>query len=57
MGIPSHLLVDGILTCEQAGITARCECGWTSRGHFSSLAASAAFREHQEKAALPQPAD
>jgi len=29
------------------GIVAECECGWKSDPHFSSLAASVAFREHQ----------
>lgn len=41
-----HRLVNGTLVREGKGIDAICECGWASRGHFSSLAASAAFREH-----------
>lgn len=53
----SHGLVGGTLRREEDGITARCQCGWVSRGHFSSLAASAAFRDHQEKATEPQPVD
>lgn len=56
MSIPSHTLRDG-LERDLDGITARCTCGWVSRGHFTSLAASAAFRDHQEQAAKPQPAD
>jgi hypothetical protein len=43
-----HRLVDDTLTRDADGITARCTCGWESRGHFSSMAASALFREHQE---------
>jgi hypothetical protein len=46
--LPGHRLVDDTLTREQDGILARCTCGWSSGGHFSSMAASAAFREHQE---------
>lgn len=46
-----HKLVDGTLKREDAGITARCECGWVSGGHFTSLGASAAFLDHQEKCA------
>lgn len=57
MSIPSHMLRDGALTRDEAGITAQCECGWVSRGHFSSLAASAAFRAHVEDAQKPQPVD
>lgn len=55
MSIPSHQLVNGELRREQDGITARCVCGWVSGGHFTSLAAAAAFRDHQEKATEPQP--
>jgi hypothetical protein len=44
-----HALVDDALTVENGGIAARCKCGWVSRGHFSSLAASAAFQEHIEE--------
>ena len=54
--MPSHSLIDGTLTRGPDGIDARCTCGWRSLGHFSSLAASAAFREHQEEATKPQPA-
>lgn len=43
-----HQLVDGTLKTERGGITARCECGWVSAGHFSSFAASVAFQGHQE---------
>lgn len=56
MAIPSHTLTEG-LQRDQDGITARCTCGWVSRGHFTSLMASAAFREHQEQATRPQPVD
>lgn len=44
-----HELEDGTLQREGSGITARCKCGWVSAGHFSSLTASAAFRDHQEQ--------
>ena len=44
-----HKLVDGALKREGDGITARCECGWVSAGHFSSLAASAAMQDHKEQ--------
>lgn len=47
-----HKLVDDTLTREGNGITARCVCGWVSTGHFSSFAASAAFRDHQELEAV-----
>lgn len=57
MGTPSHQLKDGSLWRDEDGITARCTCGWVSRGHFSSAGASVAFREHQEQAQAPQPAD
>lgn len=46
-----HNLVDGALKVQEGGIVARCKCGWVSRGHFSSLAASAAFMDHQEECA------
>lgn len=44
-----HNLVADTLTREREGIAARCECGWKSGGHFSSLGASAAFQEHKER--------
>jgi hypothetical protein len=44
-----HRLVDDTLTRDESGIVARCVCGWVSPGHFSSMAASVAFREHQER--------
>lgn len=47
----THKLIDNTLVREAEGITARCKCGWVSRGHFSSLGASAAFTDHQEKCA------
>lgn len=44
-----HKLVNNTLVVERPdGIVARCQCGWVSAGHFSSLAASLAFRDHQE---------
>lgn len=57
MGIPAHNLQDGELKRDENGIVARCQCGWVSGGHFSSLAASAAHREHVENCQKPQPAD
>lgn len=43
-----HELKDGTLKSERGkGIVAYCTCGWSSI-HFSSLAASAAFRDHQD---------
>jgi hypothetical protein len=45
-----HELVNGTLThAAGGGIVARCTCGWRSE-HFSSMAASAAFRDHQSDA-------
>jgi hypothetical protein len=41
-----HKLVGGTLTRNEGGIVARCTCGWSST-HFSSMAASAAFQDHQ----------
>lgn len=46
-----HKLVDGTLKRDDKGITARCDCGWVSGGHFTSLAASAAMMDHQEQEA------
>jgi len=43
-----HRLVDDTLVRETNGIAARCACGWASVGHFSSMAASVAFRTHVE---------
>jgi len=45
-----HQLVDGILVREDDEIIARCTCGWASGGHFTTLAASAAFKEHRDAA-------
>lgn len=42
------LIDDGTLVTTDQGISARCECGWSSGGHFSSLAASAAYQDHKE---------
>jgi len=50
-----HELVDNTLIRDANGITARCTCGWVSAGHFSALAASAAFHLHQETFAKAQP--
>lgn len=52
----NHKLIGGTLKREADQIVARCECGWISR-HFTSLAASAAFMDHQERAgeAVPAP--
>jgi hypothetical protein len=49
-GLTEHELVGETLVREEIGIVARCTCGWTSNGHFSSMAASVAFRAHQEGA-------
>lgn len=43
-----HKLVGNSLKREGDGIVARCGCGWESK-HFSSLTASAAFRDHRER--------
>lgn len=48
-----HKLVGGTLTRDRDGITARCACDWASGGRFTSLAASAAFMDHQERPAPP----
>ena len=45
-----HKLIDNTLYKEAAGVVVRCACGWVSGGHVSSMAASAAFREHKDKA-------
>jgi len=55
-----HQLVDNTLTRDADGITARCICGWSSRGHFTSLAASARFQDHAEqepRTAFPETPD
>ena len=50
-----HKLVDNCVRVvrdkdgKAQGITARCECGWVSGGHFSGMGASAAFMDHQEQ--------
>lgn len=43
-----HRLAGGSLIRCDTGIVARCECGWFSGGHVTSLAASAAFQDHKE---------
>jgi len=43
-----HKLVDDTLIVDNTGIIARCQCGWISRGHFSSMSASVDFQEHLE---------
>lgn len=43
-----HELINGTLDRTEHGIAARCVCGWTSGGHFSSMAASVAMRDHQD---------
>lgn len=54
-GAQKHELAGGgLLTRGPKGIDAVCVCGWFSKGHFTSLSASAAFREHQDDpASLP----
>lgn len=58
--MPDHRLVNSTLTVEKGqGILARCVCGWSSAGHFTSLAASSAFQDHKERAEIdsnPPPA-
>lgn len=50
-----HKLVDNTLNVEREengvakGIIGRCTCGWTTGYRFTSLAASVAFRDHQEE--------
>lgn len=52
-----HELVDNTLCFEREksgtakGIIGRCTCGWSTGYRFSSFAASAALREHQENCA------
>lgn len=48
--VTEHRLRDDTLTTEHDGIKAECICGWVSRGHFSSAAASALFSIHKEAA-------
>lgn len=48
-GVMEHKLVDDTLTREDDGVKIECTCGWVSRGHFTSMAASAAFLNHQEE--------
>lgn len=50
-----HKLIGDTLQREGPGVAARCTCGWTSGGHFSSLAASAAMTDHQEQARRSPP--
>jgi hypothetical protein len=45
-----HRLIDDTLVREADGIVARCICGWVSRGHFTSLSASADFWNHRDAA-------
>src|SRR5262245_35573097 len=49
--VQEHKLVGHTLTRDEKGIVAQCVCGWASTGHFSSMAASAAFRQHQDEMA------
>lgn len=46
---PEHKLANGTLITTDRGIVARCTCGWMSTPHFSSLSASAEFRDHQDR--------
>lgn len=47
----AHELINDTLVRRGDGIYADCTCGWSSPyGHFTSLAASATFREHVENA-------
>lgn len=46
-----HQLVDDTLYCEEGGIIGRCTCGWDTGHRFSSMAASAAFADHQDSMA------
>jgi hypothetical protein len=48
--LQSHRLVDDCVVREGDGITARCICGWESRGHVTSLGASGAFQDHKDAA-------
>lgn len=41
-----HELVNNTLVTEKDGIAAHCVCGWSSRAHFSGMAASVAFEGH-----------
>lgn len=44
----SNGLISNTLNQSAAGVTAQCECGWSSGARFSSLIASALFRTHLE---------
>lgn len=52
--VAEHELVDGTLYVEREGdgtvkgIIGRCTCGWDTGYRFTSLAASAAFQDHQD---------
>lgn len=50
-----HRLVNDTLVHESGGIVARCVCGWSSGGHFSSMGASAAMMDHKEKCERQRP--
>lgn len=50
--LAEHKLADGTLRREEQGIVGRCTCGWSTGYRFSSLAASAAFQEHQEECGI-----
>lgn len=52
-----HKLIDNTVKREKEGIAARCQCGWVSGGHFSSLGASAAMQDHREKCEVVQTLD
>lgn len=43
-----HKLEGGMLKRTGNGVVASCTCGWVS-SHFTSLAASAEFMDHQER--------
>jgi hypothetical protein len=49
-----HQLVGNTLVRDRKGIAARCTCGWSSGGHFSSMSASAAMMDHQENTQASQ---
>jgi hypothetical protein len=48
-----HELVDNTLIVVPGGVLARCTCGWQSGPRFSSMVASALFRDHLESVGQP----
>lgn len=44
----NHAIEKVAVVLDKGGIVARCICGWVSRPHFSSFAATVAFMDHED---------